>query len=174
MTLWRIIIKVAFFLLIAYFTFLFFPAPPSLFFLDGVNLMIHEAGHLIFIFFGQMMSMLGGTIFQLLIPVSISLYFLLQKDYFSLAFTLFWIGDNLLNISTYIKDALAMNLPLLVTGSIHDWNWLLSEWGLLEHAQTIGGLIYLLGTLALISCLLIMLLAIVLDIKTLVSQRTTA
>ena len=136
--------------------------------------MIHEAGHSIFIFFGQMMSMLGGTIFQLLIPVSISLYFLLRKDYFSFAFTLFWIGDNLFNISTYIKDARAMNLPLLVTGSIHDWNWLLSEWGLLELDQTIGGFVYRLGTLALISCLLIMISTIILDLKTLAGQRITA
>ncbi len=172
MTLWRIIIKTAFFLLISYLTFLLFTAPASLFFLDGVNLMIHEAGHVIFILFGQVISMLGGTIFQLLIPVSISAYFLFRKEYCSFAFTLFWIGDNLFYISAYIKDARTMRLDLLIPGSIHDWNWLLTKWGLLEQDQTIGGFVYLLGILTLISCLLLMIITIVLDIKILAGQKT--
>lgn len=31
----------------------------------------------------------------------------------------------------YLGDAMAMQLPL-VGGGTHDWNWLLSHWGLLD------------------------------------------
>lgn len=171
-TLWLIFAKVAFFLVISYLTFLLLSSPKSLPLLDGVNLLIHEAGHLIFILFGQMISILGGTLFQLLVPVSISLYFLLRKEYFSFAFTLFWIGDNLLNIGLYIKDARSMNLELLIAGSIHDWNWLLSRWGLLNQDQVIGGFVQVLAVISLLSCLLIMISTIILDIKSLIRQNS--
>ncbi len=37
-------------------------------FLHGVNLVFHEAGHLIFGFFGQFVGVLGGSLNQVLIP----------------------------------------------------------------------------------------------------------
>jgi len=36
-------------------------------FIDGVNLLIHEAGHIIFMPFGEFISIAGGSLFQLIV-----------------------------------------------------------------------------------------------------------
>ena len=36
--------------------------------IDGVNLVIHEAGHLIFSPFGEFMTIAGGSLFQVIMP----------------------------------------------------------------------------------------------------------
>lgn len=43
-----------------------------------------------------------------------------------------WFFENWLNIGRYLADARAMELPL-VGGGDHDWNTILSRWGLLRH-----------------------------------------
>jgi hypothetical protein len=108
-------------------------------FIDGVNLLIHESGHMIFYFGGHTFSYLGGTLVQLLVPSLFLLYFINRKDITGSVFSLFWIGDNFVNVGIYIKDAGNMLLPLVGGGS-HDWNTLLSEWNLLDQAQLIGNL----------------------------------
>ena len=55
-------------------------------------------------------------------------------------------GQNCWNISVYIKDARAQELPL-VGGGEHDWTFLLGQWGWLAQDQAIGGAVYLLGAL---------------------------
>ncbi|MCA9397798.1 hypothetical protein KC573_03130, partial [candidate division WWE3 bacterium] len=44
-------------------------------FIDHLNIIFHEAGHFAFFFFGSFLHTLGGTLMQLLIRVSISIYF---------------------------------------------------------------------------------------------------
>jgi hypothetical protein len=63
-----------------------------------------------------------------------------------------WLGESALYAGRYIADAQAMALPL-VGGHIHDWNWLLSEAGLLHHARALGGLVHVLGSLVVIGSL---------------------
>ena len=64
---------------------------------------------------------------------------------------LFLIGESLLNVSVYAGDAVLMQLPLLGgDDSIHDWNYLLDQLGLLNHASLISGLIHAAGTLFII------------------------
>src|SRR3989442_1991377 len=66
---------------------------------------------------------------------------------------LWWVAQNLWNISVYIKDARAEELPL-VGGGEHDWAYLLGRLGLLDQDQLIGGAVQLLGVLLLLwSCL---------------------
>lgn len=116
--------------------------------IDGANLVIHEAGHLLFGYMGQTTGVLGGTIAQLLIPLAFTVYFFRQGSRHSASVTLFWSGQNLFNISVYIKDAPLMELPLLSIGggeAIHDWNFLLLKAGILASAQTMGNLAYCLG-----------------------------
>lgn len=124
-------------------------SPNPWIFLDYVNLLFHEAGHLLTFFLGETISIFGGTLFQLGIPLGIMVYFLLKRSYFSAFFSLFWLGDSLVNVSVYIKDANDMALPLIVGGGIHDWNYLLTKFNLLDQANLLGNFTYAIGLLAL-------------------------
>jgi len=120
-------------------------------FLDRVDLIAHEAGHMLFSWFGEFLMVIGGTLGQLLVPAGITAYFYLRRELYSSSATLFWVGQNLFNISVYVKDAQAMALPLVSIGggedTIHDWNYLLSKFGLLRWDQTVGSMAYVLGLL---------------------------
>lgn len=115
-------------------------------FIDSANLIIHEAGHIVFIPFGKFMHILGGSLLQVLFPFIFTCYFFRREDYFSASLLLFWVGQNLLNVSVYASDAIVMQLPLLGGDSVnHDWNSLLSMTGSLSKAPTIGSGIYAIG-----------------------------
>ena len=109
--------------------------------LDRVNLVIHEAGHLLFGWFGEFIGVIGGTIGQLFVPVAFTSYFFLQREFFSSSGRSSGTGQNFFWISVYVKDAQAMALPLLSVGggedTIHDWNYILSKVGLLRWDQVI-------------------------------------
>ncbi len=117
--------------------------------LDGVNLIAHEAGHLLLSWFGEFIQVLGGTLGQLLVPGAFALYFYFRREFFSSAVSLFWAGQNFFGISVYIKDARAMELPLVSVGggedTIHDWNYLLSKLGLLRWDHVIGNIAFCMG-----------------------------
>lgn len=105
--------------------------------LSAINLIFHEAGHFIFIFFGETLQILGGSLMQLIVPLMCFVAFLRQRDFYACAIMLWWCGDNLVNISIYIADSNALVLSLLGNGA-HDWNMLLAKWNLLVHAESIG------------------------------------
>jgi hypothetical protein len=126
--------------------------PSNWHFIDGVNLLVHEAGHLIFMPFGEYIMIAGGSLFQIIMPAAFVGYFLYQQQYFSSALTLFWMGESILNVSVYAKDAIAMQLPLLGgQDSVHDWNYLLEHAGILERTSEIAGLIRMIGTLCILA-----------------------
>ena len=54
-------------------------------FLHLPNLVFHEAGHLLFAMFGRFMSVLGGSLTQILIPVIALVAFLRQNQTFGAA-----------------------------------------------------------------------------------------
>lgn len=127
-------------------------SPQQWSFFDGVDLIIHEAGHTIFLLFGNFLHILGGSLLQILVPLIFVSYFALTRQHFSSALTLFWFGQSLINVSVYVGDAATMQLPLLGgEASIHDWNYLLSSFGLLPHTAAIAKIIYSIGFLGL-SC----------------------
>ena len=115
--------------------------------IDGVTLVIHEAGHLIFRFFGEFMTIAGGSLFQVIMPALFVGYFWYHSKYYSAALVLFWVGESILNVSVYAGDSLALQLPLLGgQDSIHDWNYLLSSLNLLPATAKVAGAIRLFGT----------------------------
>ncbi|HEX8175092.1 MAG TPA: hypothetical protein VF543_08235 [Pyrinomonadaceae bacterium] len=121
-------------------------------FVDNFNLVMHEAGHIIFMPFGQFMTIAGGSLFQVIVPAVFAFYFYYQKKQFSCALVLFMVGESLLNVSVYAGDAALMQLPLLGgDDSIHDWNWMLDSLNLLERTREIAGAIRALGVLAILS-----------------------
>lgn len=125
-------------------------APMQGSFLDIVDLPIHETGHLIFGIFGETLGMAGGTLFQLIVPAVFAGYFWWNEKHFSAVVVLFWVGQSFINVYIYAQDAIVMQLPL-VGGGIHDWNWMLSRFGLLASTSTIAGLIRAIGTLTIIA-----------------------
>jgi hypothetical protein len=122
-------------------------------FLDIVDLPVHETGHLLFRPLGEFMMVFGGSLFQLIVPAVFVGYFLRNGKYYSAAIVLFWVGQSLLNVFVYAADAVAMQIVLISgltgsEGSFHDWNYLLTETGLINSTRTVAGSIRFLGTLA--------------------------
>src|SRR4051812_26818685 len=99
-------------------------------FLDGIDLAIHETGHLVFGPFGEVIQFAGGTLFQLIVPATFVWYFARQRDRHAASVALWWIAQNLWNISVYVRDARVQELPL-VGGGEHDWAFLLGHFNLL-------------------------------------------
>src|SRR5271169_4905346 len=84
--------------------------------LSALNLVFHEAGHWILGIFGwEFLMVAGGTIMQLTMPAACLIHFLGQESYAGIGFTLFWIGQNLIEISLYAADAKIQAL-ILITG----------------------------------------------------------
>ncbi|HKS30378.1 MAG TPA: hypothetical protein VJS44_21310 [Pyrinomonadaceae bacterium] len=121
-------------------------------FVDNFNLVMHEAGHILFIPFGQFMTIAGGSLFQVIVPAVFALYFYHHKKQFSCALLLFLVGESLVNVSVYAGDAVLMQLPLLGgDDSIHDWNWMLDRLNLLARTREIAGAIRAMGVLVILS-----------------------
>lgn len=124
-------------------------------FLDIVDLPIHETGHLIFRIFGQFMGIAGGSLFQVLVPIAFVVSFIWRRHYYSAAVVLFWVGQSILNVWVYASDAVVMQLVLLggltgSEGSFHDWNYLLTETGLIGSTKTVAKVIRFAGTFTII------------------------
>jgi hypothetical protein len=121
-------------------------SPESYAWLDSLDLAIHETGHLVFAFGGELLTLLGGTLLQLLVPVAFAFALWRRGDRHGATVPLWWLGQSCWNVSVYIKDARAQELPL-VGGGEHDWAILLGEMALLPRDQAIGGAVYLAGVL---------------------------
>lgn len=125
--------------------------PADWHFIDVVNLLVHEAGHYIFLPFGNFLHVLGGSLFQSIFPLIYVTYFYLRHQYYSASLLVFWVGQNLINVSVYASDAVAMQLPLLGgDGTTHDWNYILSALHLLQYTPQIGYAIYSAGVLVIL------------------------
>jgi hypothetical protein len=125
--------------------------------IDYVNLVIHEAGHWVFFMGGEFVSVFGGSFLQVFIPIVFAGYFFHEKDRAGFAATLAWTGESLSNVSNYISDGFKMNLPLLGgDGVIHDWNYILSLLGVVQHSEIIGQCVWVIS-LMIIACSLILL-----------------
>lgn len=144
---WKLIVAI----LVSIYFFRYALHPGAGYFIDNVNLIIHEAGHFLFTFLGEVMMFLGGSILQVLVPLFFAGYFFLYEQYFSGALILFWVGQSIMSVSVYVGDAQARVLPL-ITGdpSTHDWHFLLNHFGLLAQTKTIAAIIYFIGLAVLI------------------------
>lgn len=85
---------------------------------DNAHLPIHEAGHLFFSYFGETLHLWGGTIFQLLIPALLALYFAAQEQLPGTTFCIFAFFHSLTGVATYMSDAISRALPLLPWGRL--------------------------------------------------------
>jgi hypothetical protein len=114
--------------------------------LDSLDLAIHETGHLLFGFDGETLMLLGGTLFQLMVPAAFAVALWRSGDRHGATVPLWWMGQNCWNISVYIRDARAQELPL-VGGGEHDWATLLGEWDLLGRDQALANGMHFAGVI---------------------------
>lgn len=120
--------------------------------IDYVNLMIHEGGHFFFSWFGHPITILGGTLGELIVPLLCAAYFWWKRETTAVAFCGFWFFENFLYIGTYMADARASALPL-VGSDESDWTILFGQWGLLAKDQQIGSSTRALGWLGMLAAI---------------------
>jgi hypothetical protein len=131
-------------LVLAVYGWLYIRSPGDYGWLDSLDLAIHETGHLLFAFGGETLTLLGGTLMQLVVPAAFVVALWRAGDHHGATVPLWWLGQNCWNISVYVKDARTQELPL-VGGGDHDWALLLEQWGWLDRDQSLGRAIHLVG-----------------------------
>lgn len=133
--------------------------PSTSWWLHSVNLVFHEAGHVMFMPFGRFLQVLGGSLGQLLIPAAVIGAFLRRHDTYGAAVGTWWLGESLLDLAPYINDARAGQMMLLggVTGSqvedYHDWEILLTKLGMMQYDHVLARMAHATGTLLMLAAL---------------------
>ena len=123
-----------------------------------VLLPFHEFGHILFMPFGEFMTLLGGSIFQVLLPLLLGAYFVVKnRDPFAGALMLWWAAAGILDTAPYIYDAWEPRHVLLTgrtgdTGA-HDFIDTLGDLGLLHKAQALGRATHAVGVLVMLAAL---------------------
>jgi hypothetical protein len=126
-----------------------------------IALPFHEAGHVLLRPAGQFISSLGGTLGQLTMPLICAVVlWVKQGDRYGSMIACWWLGQNFIDISPYIYDARAGQLPLLGGNfghsspyGFHDWEYLLTETGLISADHTIASISFALGIVVMLSAL---------------------
>jgi hypothetical protein len=127
-------------------------------FLHLVDLVFHEAGHVLFGFFPRFFVVLGGSATQVLVPLACLVAFWRRGDRFGVGVAAWWAGQNLVDLAPYINDARALKLVLLGgrTGAQvegHDWEYLLQTLNLLRWDHALARLAHLSGLLVMTGAL---------------------
>ena len=107
--------------------------------LDSANLALHEAGHPIVGIFSAQLMVYGGTLFQLVFPITAARQFRRAGNETGRAAALVWLGENCFNIARYMADARVQELPLVGNGD-HDWAEIFGRWGVLQLDGRIAGM----------------------------------
>jgi hypothetical protein len=135
---------------------------------SGIDLAIHEFGHMLFMpfgiqFLGHTMMILGGSLTQVAVPLIFMFYFLRRRDggrdVHAAMLCLWWTSINVLSVAIYCADSRA-GILMLVSGQTgqesdgHDWNNLLATWGLLNKdtaiAHTMRGVAWILCVVSIV------------------------
>lgn len=125
-------------------------------FLSGVDLGVHEFGHLIFVWAPDLWVALAGSLVQAAAPAGLAAYFLWRGDRLAVVLMVGWLGMSLHNVSVYIRDATRMELPLFGddgSGAGHDWRNILGGLGWLDHTVGIAGMVTAWSVVAFITAL---------------------
>ena len=122
------------------------------------DLVFHEAGHVLFMPFGQFMTVFGGTLFQCVVPLALAGGFARQRNHFGAVVCVWWAGQNLIDVAPYIADARMLQLVLIggrTGGEVegHDWEYILTQLGWLHLDRTIGLWTYRAGLLTMTAAL---------------------
>jgi hypothetical protein len=114
--------------------------------LGMVDLAVHEAGHVLFLWAPADVMLAMGNGFQALMPLLFAGAFVVKhRDLAGGAAALAWAASSLQDASVYIADAPVRNLPLLGPESSHDWWQLLGGHGWLDAADGLSRVVWLAG-----------------------------
>ena len=121
-------------------------------FIDNLDLIIHQAGHLIFLLSGEFVTVIGGSFVQIVIPVAFVIFFIIRKDYYLTSLFLMWLGYNLVNVSIYMADATTMVLPLPGWKPFpSDWNYIFGALHIMNWSKQIAFLVDIVGIIVIIT-----------------------
>lgn len=126
-------------------------------FLHNINLAFHEFGHVFFSPFGNFMMILGGSLFQVLLPlVPLVAFVIQQRDNFAASVMLWWCGQNFIDVAPYIQDAEYRALPLVGGASedFHDWGNILTSLDAVSSCYTLAKASFAFGCLIMLAGLL--------------------
>ncbi len=118
-------------------------------FMHNINLPFHEFGHVLFAPLGRFMMILGGSLFQILLPlILLGAFIIKQRDSFAASIMLWWCGQNFIDVAPYIADAPYRALPLVGGGGeeSHDWGNLLTMMNAVDSAQSLARFSALVGS----------------------------
>jgi hypothetical protein len=124
-------------LALAVYGFIILRADDTISVVHNIDLPIHETGHLVFAPFSDQVTALGGTLFQLIVPIVFAISFFVRGDRHAASVMLWWVGENCIGIGHYMADAVVMELDL-VGGGEHDYAFLFGEWNVLAYSERIG------------------------------------
>lgn len=106
-----------------------------------IYFVFHEGGHVVFGLFGDLVTALGGTLMQLLLPLACVLSFARRRHPVGAALSLWWLGGSFATVAPYVADARRLELPLHggFTGDerpmAHDWYFSLGRLGIRHWDQ---------------------------------------
>jgi hypothetical protein len=123
--------------------------------MDLVFVPIHEGGHLLFRFFGEWIYVAGGTFLQLFVPLALAVYFAFRRQVPGTAFCAFFFFEQFLPVAVYMADSRCQCLTYVTVGDsdtvIHDWFYLFSSVGVLEHDTQIAAVVRGLGWIGMLA-----------------------
>lgn len=135
-----------------------FPLGILHFFIDNFLLITHEAGHTFFGIFGnRFITILGGSLFQIILPLLILAYCWINRKEIGMQFSLCLVGYSWLDVAGYAADGGARQLPLIggLGKEAHDWYNLLVRMNALEHDISFGIAFMGIGIICYITALII-------------------
>jgi hypothetical protein len=122
---------------------------------DLVFLPIHEGGHLLFRFFGEWIMVAGGTFLQLFVPFALAVYFAFRRQVPGTAFCAFFFFEQFLPVAIYMADARCQCLEYVTVGdpdqAIHDWFYLFSSVGVVDHDTQIAAVVRGIGWIGMLA-----------------------
>lgn len=135
-----------------------FPVNFVHFMLDNFLLIVHEAGHTFFSIFGvRTVTILGGSLFEVLLPIMILAFTWINKKKIGIQLSLYMVGFAFLQVAFYAADGGGRQLPLIggLSKESHDWYNLLAGWGMLDSDIIIGIMLVIIGALCYLAALLV-------------------
>jgi hypothetical protein len=114
------------------------------------ELLIHEAGHIVFGIFGQYVGVLGGSMMQVVLPLAGALSMLLRRRApFPASICVWFAGVGFVDFAPYVYDAQSPKLQLLGGGTgrdtFHDWRFLLDRFDWVRLSKPLGLFTYWVG-----------------------------
>lgn len=114
-----------------------------------VSIPMHELGHFLFMPLGEMMTVLGGSLLEVLLPSILFVWFFKRECSGLASFALYLAGYGLIHVAAYMGTARNHDgmvfLSLDQNPETHDWFRLFGWWGLLEHDTTVSAITTCIG-----------------------------